>query len=214
MKYFRTKIAAMVMLAFLLVGVSPLASAASIPTLGTRLYWVLGSWQSGGMVHTGTAATNTTSLAGTWDVLPEFSNSTTLKAAGSTISSGLPYKGKFVAFAVGTGSTTVKYNSICVPNPLNKINGGSGLVLRADFHIGNNPAGGGGDIGIVDNCNKTTSGSNLIDNSCTATGCWSSYTTGTAQFGSGKYLKFTPNKNLTSSFTARLTFELLNIWGE
>jgi hypothetical protein len=201
--------------AFVILTVTPtVVSAASFPTLGTRLYYMLGSFVTGGMVHRGTAATNTTSLAGRWQVLPEFSNSTTLRPITGVITSGFPYRGEFTAYVVGTGSTTIKYNAVCVPLPLGKIGAGSGLVLRLDYHAFHNPAGAGGDIGIVDNCNKTTSGSNLIDNVCTSTGCISSYTTGTAQAGSGKFLKFTPNKDLTTSYTGRITFELLNIWGE
>lgn len=190
-------------------------SAATLPTLGTRLFYTLGSFLRGGMIHTGTAVTNTTSLAGGWDVLPEFSNKTTLRSVTTSIASAFPYKGTFNAFVVGTGSTTIRYNAVCVPVPTSKIQGaGSGLILNLYYHSKFNPAGVGGDIGIVDDCGKTTSGSNLINDVCTSSGCYSAYTTGTLGAGSGKYIKFTPRNNLTSGYQGRITFEMLNLYSE
>jgi hypothetical protein len=202
---------------FLTVGTQTV-SAASLPTLGTRLYYMLGSFLRGGMVSTASSTSDTTSVAGYWDVLPEFNSATTLKSVTSSITSGYAYKGTFNAYVRGTGSTTIRYGASCFPNPLAKISGGSGTVLRLTYQAGNNPAGVGGDIGFVKSCTAhtgaTASGSDLIDNTCTSTGCVSQYTTGTASFNNVDYIKFTPRANLTSSYTGRITFELLNDWGK
>src|SRR5687767_11793075 len=103
--------------ALLLVSFTPVpASAAPLPTLGTRLYYMLGSFLKGGMVSVGAVSTDTTSVAGAWEVLPEFASATTLKPVTNAISSGYAHKGDFTAYVRGTGSTTLRYGAACFPN--------------------------------------------------------------------------------------------------
>ena len=216
----RTRLA--VFLFALLVGVTitvSTASAASLPTLGTRLYYYLGSVLFGGMSSTASSTLDTTSVAGFTVALPKFASATTLTPVTNSTASAFPYKGTFVGYLRGTGSTTLRYGAGCFRNPLNALGAGSGIVARLDYHAGNNPAGLGGDIGFVKSCTghsaaNTNSGSDLINDTCTATGCVSSYTTATAAFNGADYIKFTPRGNLTSSYTGRITVEIVNIWGE
>lgn len=112
------------------------------------------------------------------------------------------------ALASATGSSTVKtnnqdgvpgtkYASICVPNPFRNmgtgtgrtfLNIGSGTVLRAIYGVKKNPTGVGGDLGFVADCESGT-GQTLINNVCTATGCVSRYTTGTADWNGAYFVK-------------------------
>src|SRR4051812_35817353 len=124
----------------------------TLPTIGTKLYWILGSVLFGGMIAAGSASLDTTSTAGHAVVLPEFSSATTLKTVSKLTSSGFPYRLPFVAYVRGTGSTTLRYGASCFPNPFKNMSAGSGVVVRLDYHAGNNPAGIGGDIGFVKNC--------------------------------------------------------------
>ncbi len=121
------------------------------------------------------------------------------------------------AWVAGTGSTTIKYPAACIANPLASLtpSAGSGIVFRVDYEAGNNPAGVGGDIGFVKSCGDAGgSGSTLIDNTCTSSGCVSSYTTGTALWNGADYIKFTPRANLTSGYTGRIRVTYGDIFGE
>lgn len=139
----------------------------------------------------------------------------------------------FLARATGTGSATVKsnnqdgeagtkYAAVCIPSPLLKgdLDAGSGTVVRLVYHNISNPTGASGDIGFVEDC-ESGSGAQLIDNTCTATGCTSYYTTGTAVWNgskngtnSGYYLKFAISSDPTTSFDARITGIVEDIIGE
>ncbi len=183
--------------------------------LGVKFLTFLGSILFGGMISTGSAGT--TSVAGGAIILPEFASATTL---ANSATSKFVFTEPFIAYVRGTGSTTLRYGAACFPNPLKKLSAGSGTVVRLTYHAGNNPAGVGGDIGFVKDCvantagDNTLSGSNLIDNTCTATGCTSYYTTGTAAWNNADFVKFTPRANLTAGYTGRITGEVENIWGE
>lgn len=192
------------------------ASAAPLPTIGTRLYYTLGSMLFGGMISTRSQGAGTTSTAGYVQVLPEFSGASTLRNVIASTSQGFPYKGFFIGYVTaGTGSTTVKYAAACFKNPFQGMSGGTGNLLRLDYHVGNSPTGVGGDIGFVTDCtDNTASGSDVIDNVCTSTGCLSSYTTGTANWNGASYIKFTPKAALAAGYTGRITGEVLNRWGE
>lgn len=200
--------------------VATTASAASLPTIGTRLYYILGSVLFGGMIAPGSNTLDTTSVAGSVTVLPEFSNASTLKVVTNSTAQGFPYEGRFIAYVRGTGSTTLRYGAACFKNPFQNMSGGSGSVVRLEYHVGNSPAGVGGDIGFVKSCTNhaanddTASGDTIINNVCTNTGCISRYTTGTAAWNGADYIKFTPRGNLTSAYTGRITAMVVNIWGE
>src|SRR4051794_18884842 len=56
------------------------------------------------------------------------------------------------AYATATGSTTIKYPSICVPNPLLGLATASGTVVRLSYQNISNPTGVGGDIGFTKGC--------------------------------------------------------------
>ncbi len=191
-----------------------------LPTIGTKLYWILGSVLFGGLIYAGVASSDTTSTSGHSVVLPEFASATTLRPVTGSTSSGFPYKVTVNAYVRGTGSTTLRYSASCIRNPLKGMGAGSGIVARLDYHVGNNPNGLGGDIGFVKNCSNhgvgvaAASGSDLINDVATATGATSSYTTGTATFNDADFIKFTPRGNLGSSYTGRITLEVINIWGE
>lgn len=121
------------------------------------------------------------------------------------------------AFVTGTGSTTVKYPAACFPNPLASIGQGSGVIFRLDYMAGNVPAGNGGDIGFVKSCgNSGGSGNTLIDNTCTSTGCISTYvgTTSPITWNGADYIKFTPRSNLTSAYTGRIRVQYGDLYGE
>jgi hypothetical protein len=123
---------------------------------------------------------------------------------------------QYMVNVTATGSTTIKYNAVCIPNPLTKLSPslGSGTVVRLTYHNITNPNGAGGDIGFVTSCANTTSGSTLIDNTCTATGCVSYYTTGTGAWNGAHFLKYTMRKDPTAAYSARITFTLEDILGE
>lgn len=121
------------------------------------------------------------------------------------------------AQAIGTGSTTIKYPSACIPNPLARLSPsqGSGVVIRLSYENITSPAGIGGDIGFVKSCGDGGgSGQTLINDVCTATGCASYYTTGTALWNGADYIKFTPRGNLTAGFDARIRATYEDIAGE
>jgi hypothetical protein len=210
----RSRFGKTVSVVLLLVVLTTSASAAALPTLGTRLYYILGNILHGGMIQVGSTSLNTTSVAGAVEVLPEFATATTLRPVTNSTSQGFPYKGKFNAYVRGgTGSSTVRYAASCFKNPFQNMSGGTGVALVLDYHAGNTN-GHGGDIGFVDSCtDNTTSGSDLIDNTCTATGCISSYRTGTAIWHGAKYIKFTPRGKL-GSVGGRITGEVINVWAE
>jgi hypothetical protein len=201
---------------------APSVSAASIPTLGTKLYYILGSVMFGGMVHQGTQPGDTTSVAGYWQTLPEFASATTLRPITNSITSVYPYKGNFTAYIrASTGSTTLRYNGTCFPNPLKKITGGgSGSIVSLEYQNKYNPTGVGGDIGFVKDCTKhgvgdsTASGDTVINNACTVTGCTLSMTGTMLNFNNADYIKFTPRAALAGGFIGRITFTLLNNIGK
>src|SRR5688500_2247629 len=101
-----------------------------LPTLGTKLYWILGSLLLGGMIAVGSASLDTTSTAGSTEVLPEFASATTLKSVRVSTADGFPYKATINAYVRGTGSTTLRYGAACFPNPFKNMAGVSGVVVR------------------------------------------------------------------------------------
>lgn len=200
---------------FVLACVMPAtASAVSLPTIGTRLYWTLGNMLFGGMVTPASTSLNTTAVAGYVEFLPEFASATALRSVTTSTTSAFPYKGTYGAYVRGgTGSTTVRYAASCFRNPLYNLSAGTGVLARLDYHAGDTN-GNGGDIGFVNSCtDNTASGSDLIDNTCTATGCVSSYTTGTAAWNGMRYVKFTPRGKLGTT-PGKITFEVINVAGE
>ena len=221
MKFLKSRAALTLCLVVLVLGVAaPTASAAVLPTLGTRLYYMLGSFLKGGMVAAPSTSLDTTALAGYWDVLPDFASSSTLKEVTASVASAYPYKGTFIGYVRGTGSTTLRYGALCVRNPLARISGGSGSLVTLEYQNKYNPAGIGGDIGFVKSCtghgagDATASGSDIINNVCTGSGCISKFGSGSGlNFNNADYIKFTPRGNLTSSFQARITLTVLNDWG-
>lgn len=115
--------------------------------------------------------------------------------------------------ATGSTSASTRYDATCIPVP--QAITGSSSVVRLAYHNVRNPAAASVDIGFVDSCNaKTSSGQTLIDNACTATGCVAYYTTGTAAWQGGKFIKTTISKNPTSSYDAKLTIWVEEILGE
>ena len=81
------------------------------------------------------------------------------------------------------GTNGTKYASICIPNPLRNmgtgsgrtfLNRGSGGILEVVYQVEKGGAGVGGDLGFVRSCGAGT-GSQLINDVCTATGCTSSF---------------------------------------
>ena len=122
--------------------------------------------------------------------------------------------------ATGSTSATQKYDALCIG--LSDLLGdiGSGTIIRSTYHNISNPTGASADIGFVEHCGiegRSSSGTNLIDNTCTSTGCLSRYTTGTLDWmgnGSGSKLKVTIKKDPTSSFDAKLTLWLEDNLGE
>lgn len=119
--------------------------------------------------------------------------------------------------ATGSTSATQKYDAYCGDSPLKALGAGSGLIIRAVHHNIRNPAGASMDVGFVEDCgDKTASGSQLFDNTCTSTGCVNVYTTGTLPWStaSGGKLKVTISKDPTASFDAKLTLWMEDILGE
>lgn len=153
----------------------------------------------------------TTGVNGAPIYVPDF---TTAGAMSRTAK--IPVEFPFAGFVRGgTGSTTVQYPALCFLNPLASIGKGSGTVLRLKYHNGNNPTAVAGDIGFVKGCGAAFgSGETLINNTCTNSGCVSTYTTGTAAFNGTDYIKFTPSAALAPGFTARITGSVEDVWGE
>ena len=176
--------------------------------LGTKYLYILGSLLLAGVIATGSG--NLTGVNGGAIMVPDF---TTAGVASRT--ARVPVKEYFIGYVKGTGSTTIKYPASCFRNPLRGQSKGSGTLLRLTYHSGNNPAGVGGDIGFVKDCSASGgSGASVINDTCTATGCTSYYTTGTALWNDADYIKFTPRANLTTSYTGRITGQVEDIWGE
>jgi hypothetical protein len=182
-------------------------------TLGTHFLYFLGSILLSGIISVSSGPQ--TAVNGGAIMVPDFTS-----AGVASHTAKIPVIEPFAAFVEGTGSTTLRYGAACFPNPLKGMNMGSGTVVRLTYHVGHNPTGIGGDIGFVKNCTNhaandaTASGAQLIDNTCTATGCTSYYTTGTAPWNNADFIKFTPRGNLTSGYTGRITGEVEDIWGE
>ena len=215
----RINLAKLVCAVLLVVMAPTLANAAALPTIGTRLYWTLGNVLFGGMVTPASTSLNTTAVVGHVEFLPEFSSATTLRPVTNVTTSAFPYKGTYAAYVRGgTGATTHRVSASCFRNPLYNLNAGTATVLRLDYHAGDTN-GVGGDIGFVNNCtnealtSNSASGSDLIDNTCTSTGCTSSYTTGTANWNGSRYIKFTLRAKLGTA-PGKITFEIINVAGE
>jgi hypothetical protein len=121
-------------------------------------------------------------------------------------------------FVTASGSATLNYPATCVTNPLAGLGLGSGTVVRLTYQVGNNPSASEADIGFVKNCADhalaTGSGQDLINNSCSATGCVSTYTTGTANWNGADKIKVTIKEDPTSSYTARLRLQYEDLFGE
>lgn len=117
--------------------------------------------------------------------------------------------------ATGSTSTSARYDAACITNPLYGLGLGSGSVVRLTYHNVTSPAAIGGDIGFVSACDsKSASGAGLIDNVCTATGCISTYTTGTALWNAAEKIKLTLRGDPTSSYDAKITVWVEDVLGE
>jgi hypothetical protein len=111
----------------------------------------------------------------------------------------------FNAYATATGSTTIRYPSVCITNPLLGLAAASGTVVRLSYQNIANPTGIGGDIGFTKGCGDSFgSGQSLINDTCTGTGCRSYYTTGTAGWNSADKIKFTLRNTVPAGFSARI----------
>jgi hypothetical protein len=179
-------------------------------TLARTLYFFLGGVTLAARIFIGSG--NTTGVNGGPISVPDFTT-----AGIEAQRTSIPIRFPFAAFVKGgTGSTTIKYPAACFRNPLYAIGKGSGTILRLKYHNGANPSGVGGDIGLVSSCGDSGgSGSTLlIDNTCTSSGCTSTYSTGTQDWNGAMYVKFTPRAALAAGFTARITGEVEDVWGE
>ncbi len=162
--------------------------------------------------------------------LPQSATSTATKV-GNVIMS-LP----FITKAAATGSSTVKttgqdgkagtkYAAACIANPLfnagfgsggTTVGRNSGSILELVYHNVRSPAAIGGDIGFVRDCNSDGSGSSLINDVCTASGCTSVFAlSGNNGDWSGfQYLKLALRGNPTASYEAYITGRVRDIIGE
>ena len=141
----------------------------------------------------------------------------TLSSSGGETSGTFPAFLPAIADAAGSGSTSLSYDSMCISSPLvtGGLSLGSGTVIRVKYDNIKNPLGIGGDLGFVKSCNDTSaSGSDIIDNVCTATGCTSYYTTGTITWNGTDKLKLTLRSDPTTSFDAKITMWLEDNLGE
>lgn len=102
-----------------------------------------------------------------------------------------------------------KYDTCITANPLSS----TGVVVRAQLELGNNPAGGTFDCGFVKAANSAT-GTTLIENSVSATGANSYYTTGTAHWNGADFIKCGTITPPTSPFTAHLRIWYTDTFGE
>ena|SRR3990167_3138458 len=135
---------------------------------------------------------------------------TTDSDVSATDRSNIPLQVPVLAVVWGSGSATLRstgddgnsgaeYAAACIANPFKStgtgtgstaFNRGSGTIVRLVYHNISNPNATPGDISLVRACNGQGSGGViLIDNTCTATGCVSIYTTGTAAWEANKYIK-------------------------
>lgn len=118
-------------------------------------------------------------------------------------------------FVTATGSTTLKYDATCVANPLVSLGLGTGAIIRLSYQVGSNPAGVEADVGFVKSCDdQSGSGQDLLNNTCSSTGCVSQYTTGTALWNGADYIKVTLKDDPTSDYTARLRILYEDVFGE
>ncbi|MGE0536644.1 MAG: hypothetical protein AB7O68_16860 [Pirellulales bacterium] len=192
--------------------------------LGIVAAYVIGAVTTSGLTAT-IISRNVTSVP-----LPQSSTSTATKIGNVVLS--LP----FVAKATATGSATVKttgmdgkagtkYAAICLPNPLFNVGYGSGgttvgrnsgSILELVYHNVRNPAAIGGDIGFVRDCNSDGTGSTLINDTCTASGCTSIFAlSGNNGDWSGfQFVKLGLRGNPTSSYEAYITGRVRDIIGE
>jgi hypothetical protein len=117
-------------------------------------------------------------------------------------------------FVTATGSNTVKYPAACIANPLKDLGLGTGAIVRLSYSAGNNPAGVGGDIGFTKGCTDAYgSGQDIINNTCTSTGCTSFYTTGTALWNSADFIKLTLRADPTTGYTGRIRLQYEDVYG-
>ncbi len=121
------------------------------------------------------------------------------------------------------GKAGGKFYGACLANPLYNVGFGtggtigganSGIILRLDYFNISNPNAMGGDIGFVRSCFDDGSGSTLINDTCTSSGCVSSYTTGTANWQGNQFIKYTPRGTPNASFKARITVRVEDNLGE
>ena len=177
--------------------------------LGTKFVYFLGSILLAGVIST--ASGGATGVNGGAIMLPDFNSA---GVASKTVK--FPYLEHVIAFVkANTGSTTIQYPASCFQNPLHGMGAASGTVLRLTYHAGKNPTAVGGDIGIVKGCGASFgSGTQLVNDTCTASGCTSYYTAGTALLSDADFIKFTPRAALAPGYTGRITATVENIWGE
>jgi hypothetical protein len=152
-----------------------------------------------------------TGVYGAAILLPEFTSTGTLSQTTKAVSA-FPMN----VYISASGSTTIKYPASCVANPLVKVLGAaqSGTVVRLDYQNGKNPTGASADIGFVKSCgNAGGSGTSLFNDTCTGSGCVSSYTTGTAAWNSADFIKTTFNKDPGAGYTGRLKLSVQGRFG-
>lgn len=174
-----------------------------VTNAATKFIYVLCSVVLAGVFGTSSATPGATGVNGGAIYVPEFGTTGVISRSAKT-----PIIVAFEAFArANTGSTTIKYPSICFRNPLNALGKGSGSIVRLALYNGANPTAISGDVGLTKGCgNSFGSGSVvLINDLATASGSRAYYTTGTQTIGSDDYIKFTPSGVLAPGFTARLT---------
>lgn len=175
----------------------------SIVTLtATKFVAFIGSLVFGGLLSTG--------VTGGAIAVPEFTTgglpSRTAKAVIE-----MPVN----AFVTATGSQTIDYPAACVRNPLRNLALGSGRLLDVSYQTGNNPRGVGADIGFTKGCsNAFGSGSDVINDTCSSTGCVSTYTTGTALWNDADYLKLTFRDFPGAGYTGRIRLTVQDVFGE
>lgn len=177
---------------------------------------------------------NTTTLTTPYEIGPggmtrDFVSSTVLSATDYHVFS-LPV----LAHASASGSATITstnnltgktggtYRSICLPNPFKRMgsgtgrtffNVGSGGILEAVLINKANPTGAAGDLGFTDDCDNG-SGSSVIDNTCSATGCSAIFIANGSTMPTwegSQYLKYTLSKDPGAGYKAVLHLRLMSL---
>lgn len=120
------------------------------------------------------------------------------------------------------GTSGKTYRSICLPNPFKPMgsgtgrtffNIGSGAILEAVLINKANPTGASADLGFTDGC-ANGSGSSIIDNACTATGCSAVFiANGTTLpvWNGAQYLKLALTKDPGAGYKAVLHLRLMSL---